>query len=141
MGTGATASGIATFTTSSLPVNTHSIRATYVGDASFKPSSGSVKQVVEKYTTTTKLKSSLNPSAYGQAVTFTARVRSGGPTPTGKVVFMDGTLALGSVTLSSGVAKLTKSTLAVGTHLITAKYLGDAVSGKSTSPVLNQVVK
>jgi hypothetical protein len=54
---------------------------------------------------------------------------------------MDGTLALGSMTLSGGVAKLTKSTLAVGTHPITAQYLGDAVSGKSTSAVLNQVVK
>jgi hypothetical protein len=141
MGTGATSSGIASLTTSSLSVNTHSIRATYVGDASFKPSSGSVKQVVEKYATTMALKSSLNPSAYNQAVTFTARVRSAGPTPTGKVVFMDGTLALGSVTLSGGLAKLAKSTLAVGTHPITAQYLGDAVSGKSMSPVLNQVVK
>ncbi|HLX84733.1 MAG TPA: FG-GAP-like repeat-containing protein [Terriglobales bacterium] len=141
IGTGATSSGIASLTTSSLSVNTHSIRATYVGDASFKPSSGSVKQVVEKYATTMALKSSLNPSAYNQAVTFTARVRSAGPTPTGKVVFMDETLALGSVTLSGGVAKLTESTLAVGTHPITAQYLGDAVSGKSMSPVLNQVVK
>jgi hypothetical protein len=57
------------------------------------------------------------------------------------VKFLDGTLAIGSATLSGGVAKLTKSTLAVGTHPITAQYLGDAVSAKSTSSVVNQVVQ
>jgi hypothetical protein len=45
------------------------------------------------------------------------------------------------VTLSGGVAKITKSTLAVGTHPITAQYLGDTFSAKSASPVVNQVVQ
>ena len=133
--------GMAAFTTSSLSAKTHYIKASYAGNAIFKPSNGSVTQVVNKHPTTTALRSSLNPSAHGQAVTFISRVASAGPIPTGKVVFVDGTLGIGSATLSSGVAKLTKSTLAVGTHPITAQYLGDAVSGKSTSAVLNQVVK
>lgn len=34
--------------TSSLTVRTHTIRATYSGDTTFKSSSGTVKQVVEK---------------------------------------------------------------------------------------------
>jgi len=141
IGTGATASGVATFTTSSLTAKTHYIKATYAGDATFMPSSGTVKQVVNKYPTTTTLTSSLNPSQFGQAVTFTAHVTSSGPAPTGSVKFLDGTLAIGSKTLSGGVAKLTKSTLAVGTHSITAYYNGDAASSTSTSPIVNQVVQ
>jgi len=137
----ALAGGTATYTTSSLSAKEHTIKATYAGDATFKPSTGAVRQVVNKHPTTTRLRSSLNPSAHGQAVTFISRVASAGPIPTGKVFFKDGTLGIGSATLSSGVAKLTKSALAVGTHPITAQYLGNAVSGKSTSPVLNQVVK
>jgi hypothetical protein len=141
IGTGATASGVAKFTTSSLTVGTHSIKATYPGDAEFKPSTGAVMQAVEKYPTTTTLTSSLNPSQFGQAVTFTAHVTSTGPAPTGNVKFLDGTTGIGLATLSGGVAKFTKSTLAVGTHPITAHYNGDAASSTSTSAVVNQVVQ
>jgi hypothetical protein len=141
IGTGATASGVATFTTSSLSAKTHTIKATYAGDDRFEPSAGSVKQVVDKIPTMTALSSSPNPSAHRQAVTFTATVTSAGPAPTGKVKFMDGTKSLGSRTLSSGVATLTNSTLAVGTHPITAQYLGDAANASSTSSELDQVVQ
>jgi len=47
IGTGTTASGVAKFTTSSLTVGTHTIKATYAGDAKFKPSTGKVTQVVQ----------------------------------------------------------------------------------------------
>lgn len=140
--TRAIAGGVATFTTSSLTARTHAIKATYPGDAVFAPSIGKVKQVVIKYPTTTALTSSPNPSQFGQAVTFTAHVTSTGPAPTGRVKFLDGTTGIGSATLNgNGVAKLTKSTLAIGTHPITAQYLGDAFSAKSTSSVVNQVVQ
>ncbi len=141
IGTGSTASGVATFTTSSLTAKTHTIKASYPGDAIFRPSTGPVTQVVNKYTTTTTLSSSPNPSQFGQKVTFTAQVTSSGPAPTGKVAFRDGTTGIGSATLSGGVATFTRSTLAVGTHSITAHYNGDAASSASTSPVVNQVVQ
>jgi hypothetical protein len=141
IGSGATAGGVAKFTTSSLTVGTHAIKATYPGDTEFKPSTGSVTQVVEKYSTTTVLTSSLNPSQLGQSVTLTAHVTSTGPGPTGNVKFFDGTTGIGYTTLTSGVAKITKSTFTVGTHPITAQYLGDSFSGKSTSAVVNQVVQ
>ena len=47
IGTGTTTSGVATFTTSSLAVKTHTIKATYTGDAKFKPSFGKATQVVQ----------------------------------------------------------------------------------------------
>ena len=98
-------------------------------------SSKAVSQVVKKATTTTTLASSQNPSIYGQPVTFTATVApqfSG--TPTGSVVFKDGTTTLKTVTLSEGVASYTTSTLAVGTHSIAATYNGSTdFTGSSAS--------
>jgi hypothetical protein len=57
------------------------------------------------------------------------------------VEFKDGTKEIKSVTLSGGVATLTTSKLAVGSHSITAEYTGDDGSAESTSPVLDQVVQ
>jgi Big-like domain-containing protein len=112
---------VATFSTSSLSAKTHTIKAKYPGDGTFKPSTGTVTQVVELYPTTTTLNSIPNPSQFGQAVTFTAQVTGTGPGPTGKVKFLDGTAGIGLATLNgSGVAKVTESTLAVGTHPITS---------------------
>ncbi len=142
LGTAALTGGVAGYTTASLTAKTHAIKAVYGGDQTFKPSSALVKQVVERYSTKTTLRSSPNPSQFGQTVTFTAHVKSTGLiTPTGEVTFKDGTLGIGTATLNSGVATLTKSKLAVGTHPITAYYFGDASSDKSTSAVLDQVVQ
>ena len=88
----------------------------------------------------TALVSSLNPSTYGQSVTLTATVSSTGPTPTGTITFKSGSTSLGSASLSGSVAKLTKSTLLVGTLTITATYDGDEANSKSTSLPLQQVV-
>jgi hypothetical protein len=57
------------------------------------------------------------------------------------VMFRSGTNEIGTATLIGAAAKLTKSPLSGGTYPITAQYLGDATSGKSTSPVANQVAQ
>src|SRR2546421_384066 len=89
----------------------------------------------------TTLISSLNPSALGQAVTFTATVTSSATgTPTGTVTFQDGASALGTGTLSGGTATFTTSGLTAGTHSITAIYGGDANFTGSTSPILTQTI-
>ena len=142
MGTRTTVGGVATYTTSSLTAKTHTIKATYSGDATFLPSSGTVTEVVNKYTTTTALVSSLNPSNYGQAVTLTATVTPTGPyQPTGTVTFRNGSVILGSKTLNaSGVAILTTPKIPVGVDTLTATYGGDAFNGKSVSPAITQTV-
>lgn len=91
--------------------------------------------------TTTSVVSSLNPSNYGQAVTFTATVASTYGTPTGTVTFYDGSTAIGSGGLSGGHASFTSSALTGGTHSFTAKYAGGGIFSGSTSSVLSQVVK
>ena len=96
--------------------------------------------VVSTPTTTTAI-SSVNPSVFGQSVTFTSTTTSGGGVPTGTVTFMDGSATLATETLNgSGQAKLTTSALSVGPHSITALYNGNASFSSSSSPILSQVV-
>lgn len=93
--------------------------------------------------TTTSLTSSPNPSAYGEAVTFTAVVTSSmGAPPDGETVrFMKGTTVLGTGALSGGSATFTTSTLPVGANYIKAAYGGDSKFVVSTSITVKQVVK
>ena len=136
------AGGTAQIVTSSLSAKTHTIKARYSGDPIFKPSMGLVKQVVNKYPTSTTLTSDPNPSNLGQPVTFTATVTTTGPYPlTGKVNFLDGTTSIGLVAVTNGSATLITSTLPVGSHSVTARYVSDPLNDKSTSEVLNQVVQ
>jgi ELWxxDGT repeat protein len=88
--------------------------------------------------TTTTLTSSLNPSTFGQQVTFTATVS--GASPSESVNFFDNGTLLGSATLVSAVASVSLTTLGVGSHTITAEYTGDADDAPSTSTPLVQVV-
>jgi hypothetical protein len=103
---------------------------------------GVVGVLLNKPTTSTVLTSSLNPSIYGQKVTWTATVTSSGSvTPTGTIKFTWSGHTIGSATLnSSGVATLTRSNLNAATYPLTAVYPGDAANLGSTSAVLNQVV-
>src|SRR5262249_6135088 len=134
--------GVASYTTSSLNVATHSIKATYAGDAIYASSSRSIVQTVKADPTTTALSSSLNPSNYGQSVTFTATVTSTyGPIPDGELVtFFDGTTKLASVPLAGGGGTYTASSLSAGTHTSQTPYPGDATitaSSNSLSQVVN----
>jgi hypothetical protein len=130
LGTGTlNSSGVATLSASTLSVATHTITATYAGDANDVGSSGSMTQVVNKNTTSTVVVSSCSTSTSGQSITFTATVgltSAGSGTPTGTVTFYDGSTVLGTGTLSGGVATLSVSTLSVATHTITATYAGDS---------------
>jgi uncharacterized delta-60 repeat protein len=95
---------------------------------------------VASFSSSTSLTSSLNPSTFGVAVTFTATVNSTGGTPTGTVTFKDGVNTLGTGTLSSGKAIFQTSTLAAGAHSMTAAYGGTTSFASSTSAVLTQTV-
>ncbi len=137
------ASGVGTFSTSSLAGGPHSITAVYGGDSTFSGGTSSVlAQTVNQAGTTTALGSNLNPSIYGASVKFTATITplSGTATPTGSVTFKDGSTSLGTVTLSGGTASLSISSLSVGSHSITANYSGDSNYLSSVSGTLSQGV-
>jgi hypothetical protein len=137
-------SGVATSTTGALAVGTDSITAVYAGNENLLGSTSvALMQTVKKATTTTKLVSSLNPAKKGQAVTFTATVKAAFTgNPSGTMTFKDGTTIMGTaaVSLTTHQAKLTKSTLGVGTHNITAVYGGSMSFLGSASPVVKQVM-
>ena len=83
------------------------------------------------------LTSSPNPSAVGQAVTFTAKVT--GSNPTGAVTFTENGQIIGTATLISGVATFTISTLAAGSNSVTASYPGDANNAADPEMVVQVV--
>ena len=144
LGNGTLSGGKATFKTSALAVGSHAIAVVYGGDTNFITSTSAVlNQAVNQDGTSTALSSSVNPSVFGQSVTFTVTVTAAAPgsgTPTGSVTFLDGSTTLDTATLSGGKATFKTSALAVGTQSITVLYGGDANFTTSTSPVLTQTV-
>ncbi len=90
--------------------------------------------------TATTIASSLNPSALGQSVTFTATVTSVAGVPAGTVTFRDGSATLGTSALTGGAASLATAALSAGPHSITAVYGGSTSFAGSTSGVLSQTV-
>lgn len=118
------ASGVASITTSALSEGAHAITAVFVPAnplaflGSTSPGLGyqSVKPLV---TTTTLVASPAGGSIVGSPVELTATVF---PTATGNIQFKDGSASLGSVAVVEGVARLTTSDLAIGTHSLTAIF-------------------
>ncbi len=111
--------------------------ATYAGDSNFNGSTSvSAAHAVNKANTQTAVTSSPNPSLLNQPVTFTATVTAVAPgagTRTGTVTFKDGATTLGTGAVNaSGHATLTTSSLAAGSHTITAIYGGDGNFNTST---------
>ncbi len=157
------ATGVASLTTSSLAVGTHAITAVYAGNQNFNavtsaPVTVVITAVVQPIATDIALVSSLNPSLAGQQVTLTASILLVVPgtqnlVPPGTITFLDGTTVLATMPVTAlanaaGGATLSLSTLAAGSHALTASYSGTpgvpATSGiallASVSPVLTQVV-
>jgi len=130
LGPGTISGGVATYTLNSLGAGTHSITAGYAGDSNYLAAvSAAVSQVVTRAPVAMSITSSLNPSNFGQSVTFTFTITgvAGLTTPTGSIAFTDGGTLLASPTLNSlGVATYTTVTLSGGSHSLAAVYEGDA---------------
>ena len=88
---------------------------------------------------TISLTSNPNPSAFGAAVAFTAKIGAGSGVATGTVTFSDTvngvTTTLGTVTLAGGQAVYTTSALIVGVHTITATYGTNSTTASVTQTV------
>jgi predicted secreted protein len=139
LGTSTVNSGVATFSTTALAEGSHSITASYSGNASYLAGTSGVIAQVENGNTTTALSSSLNPSIAGEAVTFTASVTPSAAT--GTVQFFNGPTSLGTATVSGGTASLTTEALTTGSHSIKAVFTGATGWNGSTSSTLTQTVK
>lgn len=119
-------SGVATLTTTALPVGADAITAAYSGDSANKASTSApvtvtVQAPPAQATTTTLAVTPLTGAPY-QALTFTATVAASG-TPAGSVTFKNGAATIATVPLSGGTATYTASAgLAAGDYSFTAEY-------------------
>jgi large repetitive protein len=83
----------------------------------------------------TKLPSTTNNFAFEVTVT------SSGAAPTGQMQLFDGATALGlPAPVSNGVVSITTGLSAIGTHSVTAHYLGNTSTMASNSGALNLTV-
>jgi hypothetical protein len=132
-----TQSATATIDSAGTPAGTgvSQVVASYAGDSNYRASlSSAVSLTAEKGTPTVAVSASPNPATTGTPLTLTAMVTGSGLMPTGTVIFNDGIKQLGPGTLNSnGAATFSSSSLAVGTHSITASYGGDTNYNSATS--------
>ncbi|RSL17574.1 VCBS repeat protein [Edaphobacter aggregans] len=131
-------SGVASITTSVLPVGSDSITASYPGDGNYTQANGSVTQTVGQKAVSPTLTSSANPSKQGSSVTFTDTLPTGA---TGTVAFSSNGTSLGTIAVNNGVATVSTSTLPVGSDAIVAVYSGDTNYSTATSNLPQTVNK
>ena len=94
--------------------------------------------------TKTLLSAQPRPANVGRKIVFTAAVEilgHGGGTPIGVVTFYDGTKVLGQSELKRGGAKISTSSLMVGTHSIHVVYAGSGNFYGSDSKTLNEKIR
>ena len=131
---------MATLTRSNLNADSYPLTARYGGDANNPASTSAVLNlVVQAASSAATLTSSPNPSTQGQVVTFTATITSPTVKPTGPVTFTAGKTVLGAAQLNSGKAKLTLSSLPVGSTKVKVTYYGDSNIAKSSASVIQTV--
>ena len=143
LGKGTLSSGLASYTTTAaqLPAGKLSITALYEGDSGHAASKApAVTQTVNKAASTTKLSAQPNPSSPGQRVTLTAKVTSAVGTPGGTVTFHAGTVVLGTVPLTGGVANLETTFHTAGSYQLKASYRHGANYRRSSAKA-KQVVQ
>jgi hypothetical protein len=111
------------------------VTVTKAADTNYSAATATVSiQVLNQATSTVTLTSSSSNPTVGQSVTLTATVAPAAAT--GTISFRDGATVIGGVNVSGGVASIATTTLAVGSHNLTAVYSGDAGTAGSTSAVL-----
>lgn len=133
--TDTTSAATASFTTSTLPIGSHSIDILYSGDSRYAPAdAGSFTETIYDGSTTTTLISDAATYAIQSPITLTATVPQ--PAVTGLVVFSDQSGPLGSAWLNQpnfGEAILTLPSLPPGIQTITAQFQGDFQYNASVS--------
>jgi Bacterial Ig-like domain (group 3)/FG-GAP-like repeat/Viral BACON domain/S-layer homology domain len=84
------------------------------------------------------LTASPSPAIFGAPVILTATLNP--PSATGKVTFYDGSVILGTATISGGVATLRVPLNSSGPRSLVARYLGDSNNSTAASPVVLESV-
>jgi hypothetical protein len=150
IGTGLLTSGTATLTLSSLTLGANSISASYAGDTYFAAASSTNNLTVTVTSPTTTVlaptvggSTEVTSAPAGTMLTLVADVETASA---GTVNFCDisvnaactGSALLGSAQIVSGSSGITTLNvhLGIGSHSLTAMYLGDSSAGPSTSAAM-----
>jgi hypothetical protein len=127
--------------------STQSIVASYTGDTNYSTSTSPVASVSQNgVATTISVVQTPENATYGQTVTLTATLTaqgSGNPSSDGMTVtFYDGTVKLGTGSLSSEIATLSVTSLKPGPHSFTAVFDGNcSLTGSTSSAIVENVGK
>jgi hypothetical protein len=118
------------------------VAADQAGNANYASAAQVTRSItVNKIAPAAGLTASPNPVLAQSVVTLTATVSSSVSTPTGSVVFSEGSTTLGTANLRGGIATLTISTLTAGTHSIAAVYGGDPNFNSISSAAVSETVQ
>jgi hypothetical protein len=137
------AQGMATFTTTTLSVGTHTLKAVYSGDTNYNAStSANFTQVVSLATTGLTLTGPTGPVDAGTPVNLSSILTTNGVAPTGTLTLRDGGVVIASQPVTAaGTFAFSTSSLSIGTHTLTAAYSGDANNAAAVSPAITVVVQ
>jgi hypothetical protein len=143
-------SGPATVSGSSLSfrgAGTAVVAADQSGNGNFSPAPEVTRTiVVNTHPDALVLTATPNPAFLQNPVLVTAVITpigatTGGFSPTGTITFFDAGVSIGAYTVAGTVTSLSVSTLAVGTHSITAIYSGDSNFASASSPPITVTVE
>lgn len=143
IGSSTVSGGTASISVSSLSSGSHSLTASFVPSNSSAFASSTSSTLTYTITggggaTTTTTSLSANPTnsaTSGASVTFTATVSPS--VASGTITFKDGASTIGSGTITGGVATLATSSLATGSHSISATFASSNASAYTNSTSLN----
>jgi hypothetical protein len=124
-------------------VGSHSLKAIYAGDPTHAAAtSATVIVTIIPDLTTATLTTSLTPAPFGQTIALTATLHGNFATPIGPVTFYDGPTILGTAALNSaGKALFQTSSLAPGTHTLSAVYAATpSFNAASTNALLQTIL-
>jgi len=119
------------------PIGTHTLTCFYTGDANYQTSTSAPFTMTVAYGSATTVTSDAPTYIAGQNATFAATVKpnvSGGPTPTGTILFGRGIIQI-TVPLVNGQAQFTTAALPLGSQEVSATYSGDANYATSVGTV------
>jgi autotransporter-associated beta strand protein len=143
LGTAPLSGGVASFSTSTLPLGTQAITATYSGDPNYITStSAAVAQTVSPAVSAVVIDALQGPTSLGGATSFGVVVGVSSPSvsPDGTLTFFDGSSVIGTLPYQGQLAVFTTTMLAPGDHSISVSYSGNGQVLGSHSSSVDQLV-